>query len=694
MKLHFDNSFQLIFDEEKASIISLKKGSHELIHELLPFFSLRLRDKDNSCINLSSFDFDFINRKGNYFNYSNEFVDIELYLNRVCNGLDCKIDIKNKTKYVIEWVELNSFGLNPKLADEDYGEGKILFPYNEGCIVSNMARRNASPFPYIDATYPSLGKYAIFPNMVSSQFICYLEEGYGIYFGLHDKDRGTKQIDFKSNKESLSIVNRIYTGCDYSSSYKMDFLCSLRFFCGDIYDGIDFYKRWFSKNKIDGLKRIEENPDLPKWYFSSPIVLAYPLRGRFDTDKMEPNGFIPLENGLPIINGLSKDLDSPVLSLLMHYEGTAPWAPPYVFPPFMGEKEFTHYVKLTHENGNFVGLYCSGLGYTIQSNLIKEYNKEKEFKDKRYDRLMCSNSDSSLSSSICTAQRKGYDICPCLDEAKHLFSDEISKLDQLGIDYIQALDQNHGGNSYFCYSSKHGHPPVPGSWQQKEVNKTLDLIKKRKEVLLGCESAAAEPFIGKLLFSDNRYNLNYYIGMPFPIYSYLYHPYLNNFMGNGICNTLSKERYNYPYKVAYSFICGDMLTGVINDKGDFNYSWCELETTNKEDAVSVLRNLNAFRKGVGKKYLLFGEMVRPIQIEAKMVDFKTEDGTQLEVPCIQTAAYRYNGKKMQFVANFLPEEVLIGMEKKHKVFPNPKDDDFIIAKEVKIKPFSAIMVQI
>ena len=38
-------------------------------------------------------------------------------------------------------------------------------------------------------------------------------------------------------------------------------------------------------------------------------------------------------------------------------------------------------------------------------------------------------------------------------------TEQVELMAGAGIDYIQLMDQNHGGTSYFCYSKKHNHPP-------------------------------------------------------------------------------------------------------------------------------------------------------------------------------------------------------------------------------------------
>lgn len=691
---YLKNNFAVVFDEINCSINSIKKDGNELIYEHLPFFSIKLRNKDNSSFVISSFDFDFASASENVFIYHNLYVNVLLFFEPKDNGFSTKIKVKNHTSSVIEWVELNSFGLNPKLKDEDGGSGEILYPYNEGCIVSNMKRRNNSPFPYLEPEYPSLGKYSIFPNMVCSQFICYMEDGYGIYLGLHDKNRGTKHIDFKSCDNSLKIVNRIYSNSDYGKDYEMDFNAVLLFFDGDYYDGMEFYRQWFHQNLIHGLTEIEKNKQLPSWYSLSPIVSIFPIRGHFDTDKMEPNKFYPYKNSIPCIDEFSSLTDSKIMALLMHYEGSAPWAPPYVCPPFGGEKLFSDYVLEMHSHNHLVGVYCSGFGWTEQSKLIETYNRHDDFVSNNYSKLMCSNSDGTIKSLICLQQRDGYDICPCQYESKKLWADEISNVAKLGVDYIQALDQNHGGNCYFCFSSNHAHPPVPGMWQQIESNKAIDMVSRPNHLLLGCESASSEPFISRLQFSDNRFNLNYYIGMPFPIYSYLYHPYVNNFMGNQICMTLSNEPYNYSYRVAYSFICGDMLSMVIDDDGEMHLSWCSGLKVNKAVGTTILKNLNGWRQYKGKDYLCCGVASRPIEVDTNFVSFKTEDGTNLLVKGIQTSAFKYKNKTMQFIANFQLAETKIKFKQPHKIYKDYLSDEYIITNEIKISPLSAVMVEI
>ena len=683
------------FDEIKASFISFKHLNKELIYASLPLFSIKLRRMDNSSYIISSFDLKFKEKKDDTsFIYIGDKIDVNLKVKLINNGLSFKIKVKNKTSEVIEWVELPSFGLNPKLKDEDGGEGSVLFPFNEGSLVTNMRRRSRSPFPFIEPEYPSLGRYSIFPNMICSQFISYQLDDFGLYFGLHDPNRGTKHIDFKYEDNSLKIVTRVYSSKNYGEDYQTDFPLILKVFDGDVYKALDIYRNWLYKHLPEGTKKVINNTSLPKWYLNSPIIIATPIRGHKDTGDMSPNKLFPYENALPILEEYKKATNSPIMYLLMQYEGTAPWAPPYMFPPYGGKEMFDDFVKKIHQKHLYLGLYCSGFGYTVKSFIVPRYSQEEEFKSRHYKDILCSNSNGDISSTIVSNIREGYDLCPAVKESKRLFVDEMDKLLNSGVDYVQALDQNHGGCSYFCYSSKHDHPPVPGQWQQIEVNKILDMLDKPKKVLIGTESGASEPFIGKILFSDNRFNLNYYCGLPFPIYSYMYHEFLHNFMGNQICHTLSFEPYNYTFRLAYSFIAGDNLTAVINDEGEISNSWCSKLITNKEVALNFFKELNGWKQYKGNKYFNYGKMIKPIEVKTNYKTFKCEDSTIINVLGVHTAAYSFKGNKVQFIANYQLEETLVKLDKEYKIYTNYLSDEFIISDTIKMEPLSAVMVKI
>jgi hypothetical protein len=225
---------------------------------------------------------------------------------------------------------------------------------------------------------------------------------------------------------------------------------------------------------------------------------------------------------------------------------------------------------------------------------------------------------------------------------------------EAGIDYAQILDQNHGGGQYLCYSRDHGHPPMPGSWMTENMQKLLsDWNKAAPGMLFGCESAAAEPFLGNLLFSDNRFELNYHLGTPVPLYAYIYHEYLHNFMGNQVCCPLDVFSDTLRYRLAYSFVAGDCLTLVVNPEGELLPHWGSRDGVNpdKEKTLKFIKNLLKLYKTKAKPYLLYGKMEKSLPVICSNACYSSCFGEDIFLPSVYSAAWSYQGKNVQILVN-------------------------------------------
>jgi hypothetical protein len=341
----------------------------------------------------------------------------------------------------------------------------------------------------------------------------------------------------------------------------------------------------------------------------------------------------------------------------MHWEGTAPWAPPYVWPPYGGVDAFNEFKDALHSQGDMLGVYCSGFGYTKQSNLIADYNCEKEFSERGLAAAMCTSPKGKVEiSRICTGQRSGYDICAASELGKDILREAYTPLFESGIDYAQILDQNHGGSQYFCYSREHGHPPVPGKWMTENMKAVLsEWNRLAPNMLFGCESAAAEPYISNLRFSDNRFELNYMSGKAVPLYSYIYHEYLRNFMGNQVCCPLESSAKTLCYRLAYSYAAGDSMTLVFTPDGKLMSNWGTRDfdhAPQKEPVYTLIRNLTKLYKEKMQKYLLGGKMVRAGSLECGEVVFKSSNPTRdLHLPEILSSAWALDDKRVQLLVN-------------------------------------------
>lgn len=668
-KFELQNNSSFAVNMANGSFADVVVNGNKLNRGEVGLFAVKLRRRDGSGRVLIVEDCNFVGFDGSTAIYTNADVDVAVHfaLSNDNAALLLRIDVINKTDLLVEWVELMSVCVGGKLREEQGGTGAIVYPFNEGGLVTNMAYRESMPYRYDEPQYPSKSGYSIFPNMICSQFLAYVSENCGLYLGMHDAERTTKHIDFRYYNDDIKLQMRTFCNVDYGQNYAMPFDCVMQPFVGDWQDACEIYRKWFEQNLPVGLTKIVDNKNLPDWYHKSPVTVIYPVRGRKDTGDMTPNGMYPYTNGLQFLQEVATATNSPVMALLMHWEGTAPWAPPYVYPPFGGADRFTDFLHRAHKQNMLVGLYMSGMGYTLKSNVLPDYDRTTDYDRDSIADIVCTDSDNSKKGVICPQQRVGLDLCPACEQTKQIMSDEITKLCDMGVDYVQALDQNHGGVSYFCYSDKHGHIPAPGKWQAEETCKMLERV-RTNGALMGCESAASEPMIAHLPYSDNRFQLNLYVGTPIPVYSYIYHEYVNNFMGNQVCAMLNKVEENYTYRLAYSFTAGDMLSLVTLGDGKVEYSWDDWitphdKTVDKQVAYDFIRTLNGWRQGAVGRYLHEGRMVRPVAVTCGKQHFTLDDGSAYTPDEVLTTAYTSGGRTLQFVVNYNRHEVTVNLSR-------------------------------
>lgn len=661
MQRYWVGTGELQVDWHSGTICSLIYGGRELIAERLPLFTLGVCDGNGrSDLIASDTATEVISQPfGALYRGLPNGMEVLVEIKSDERGLDWNLRVRNTSNLLLEWVDFPTVCVPPLL--KNGGIGTMLYPYNEGVLVEDAERRERSWFPSSDPRYPSLGAFTVFPNMLCSQFMCYLFEGNGLYIGAHDATRGVKSFDFRPHGNGLALRQRLYCGGNAGDDFVIDYPLRWQFFHGDWQDGAELYRAFFEEHLPLGACKIGENRALPDWYSESPLIVTYPVRGEHDTDEMQPNALFPYTNALPVLQALSERTGSRVMALLMHWEGTAPWAPPKVLPPYGGMRALEEFRDALHRQGNLLGVYCSGFGYTLQSRLVETYRCE--LSEAQAEAAMCADHNGRVQiSRICTAQRRGYDICPASAEGRRLLDEAYLPLFGCKLDYVQILDQNHGGGQYFCHSPKHGHPSAPGRWMTERMQSLLeDWHRQADGILLGCESAAAEPFIGQLQLSDNRYELNYRIGVPVPLYAYLYHEYVRNFMGNQCCCPFLPTVDTLPLRLAYSFAAGDCMTLVLQPNGELSPAWGTRDFSappNKETALTLIRRLTAFLRSEDGEALRYGKMCRADAVCCTTREYPMEDGTTLPLPDVFSTAWKTRKGRMQILVNHTCHEVV------------------------------------
>ena len=667
-QLHFLNA-ALTIDTAGGCVTGLTAGAQSLLAESAPLFRFGVRMPDSGMYTACATEGRLCRREQGSglltlaytdFPGTGAGITVAVVLSVQGGALHACVSAENATENMLEWIEVLPLILPPLRGEGGQLNGEILYPYNEGVLVDSMQMRQKSWFRSREPQYPSQGSYPVFPNMICSQMMAYLyggeEERRALYFGAHDARRGVKAIDFRPVGDGVEMIFRYYCGVDNGADYEAGFPLVLRALAGGWEAAAEVYRTWFEENLPKRLVKIRENTNLPQWYEENPFVVSYPIRGIHDMDApMDPNALYPYTNALPVVDEIAQKTDARLMVLLMHWEGTAPWAPPYVWPPYGDPENFDQYLQALHHRGHLLGVYCSGFGYSINSNLV-DYNCAEAYEKKSLQAGMCAAPNGEVMiSKICTAQRSGYDICPASEVGQQILADAYMPLLTSQIDYAQILDQNHGGGQYFCYAKDHDHAPAPGVWMTENMQHLLGTWNDAAgQTLLGCESAAAEPFIGNLLLSDNRFELCYHFGRPVPLYAYLYHEYVRNFMGNQVCCPLPEDVDTLRYRMGYSFSIGDCMTVVLCPDGKLMQAWGTRDfahAPDKEKTLAFVANMTRFYREKAKPYLYHGRMIQGLPVACEEAPFG------YKLPMLHSSAWEADGKRVQILVNAFDEAV-------------------------------------
>ena len=366
-------------DFAAGHITSLIINGIKRVAAATPLFRVRLRDEAGQTHHYTAYEAGTRaeTENGGFFcDFPAPFEDLVVIvtLSEADGGVRWGITVNPNAKHAfVEWVDFPRVTLPGLVVEDPEKGGEMLLPYNEGILVSSNGQRDCTDFRFWDPEYPSIGCYSLFPNMISSQMMAYLWKDAGLYMGFHDSDRGVKAMDFFRDGEGTTIQPRLFCGVDFGEYFETDYPVVWKATDGRWESAAEIYRLWFERHLPPKARKVAGDASLPAWYEDSPLIVTYPVRGWHDTDVMDPNPLFPYTNALPVLDRIRSATESRLMVILMHWEGTAPWAPPFVWPPYGGVENFNRFKTALHDKKDMLGVYCSGFGYTTKSRLVDDY---------------------------------------------------------------------------------------------------------------------------------------------------------------------------------------------------------------------------------------------------------------------------------------------------------------------------------
>ena len=261
--LHLSN-MTLGVDFARGQVASLVLNGVERVASPTALFKLRLRDLSGNATEYTAYDaaaYALTEDGAVYSDFATKGLCVQISLSEKKGGAAWRAEVRGLSlEYVVEWLDFPLVNLPALKENNAQGNGgTILYPYNEGALISNNDHRNRTDFRHWEPEYPSLGCYGVFPNMICSQMQAYLWQDAGVYFVAHDPARGVKGIDFYAENGGITMQMRLFCGVEFGQDYVMDY--DVVWYATDARweSAAELYRTWFASALPPHVKKIKDN---------------------------------------------------------------------------------------------------------------------------------------------------------------------------------------------------------------------------------------------------------------------------------------------------------------------------------------------------------------------------------------------------------------------------------------------------
>ncbi|NLF02435.1 MAG: hypothetical protein GX601_15815 [Anaerolineales bacterium] len=552
------------------------------------------------------------------------------------------------------------------------GSGAVVWPFNHGKLYKDPKPEHLTPdSPHAWQFRPENGDASHYPGLVMAQFLAYYNDRAGIYVACEDTEGRVKLIKPVHRDPGLRLGFGHWGDWPTQGERKLEYDVVLGSFSGDWYAAADLYRQWSLQQRW-AQKPLYKREDMPEWLLDSPPHIILRIQGELDAGTAEPKEeFLPYPKMMPMLDAIAERIDAPLVGVIMSWERPGPWIYPDCFPPAGGEESLHEFTDLMRARGWRVGTFCNGTRWVV-GHFWSGYDGEAYFEEKNGASSVCQNPDGSLwQEHWDSTWRPSYPGCLGVKMTYDIAMDFVRKVRDMGLDWIQFLDQNVGACTFPCFARDHGHPPSPGRWMTERMQdladgfktvreETLEASEGERKLVFSAEATVSEYFLSSFHLTDVRVvPPGHRPGDGFiPLYHFLFHELIIIQGGFGA----GPEPYHMPTRNAYNLVTGEIPGAVMTGNGHllnwdtFNWAPWSPEVGDNDDSLEVLATTTALRRGPAKDFLVFGRMLSPSKIEGIRTIRWQDGGKDHRIPAVFDGAWQApDGRFGLVLANWTTE---------------------------------------